>query len=115
MTLDAAIHDLPVVNLAFDDAGPQSPGSATLRQMYTYDHYRPVVDLGAARVAESLDALREGVHAYLEDRSRDAEGRRRLVEMQCGRVDGRASHRVAAALLAMLGIRLDEPNERPAP
>jgi hypothetical protein len=106
MTLDAAIHDLPVANLAFDDAGPASPGSAVLRRMYDYDHYRPAVELGAARVCESLDALRTEIRAYLDDRTRDAEGRRRLVRMQCGEVDGRASFRVASAVLEMLGIEL---------
>jgi len=109
MTLDAAIHDLPVVNLAFDDAGPQSAGSAVLRQMYAYDHYRPVVDLGAARVCESLDSLLAEIRATLANRARDQEGRRRLVEMQCGAVDGRASHRVAVAVMELLGIRPAEP------
>jgi hypothetical protein len=103
MTLDAAVHDLPVVNLAFDDQGP----SATLRQMYTYDHYRPVIELGAARVAGSLESLVDEIRSYLADRSRDREGRRRLLEAQCGAIDGRASARVAAALLDVVGIHLE--------
>lgn len=113
MTLDAAIHDLPVANLAFDDIGRQSPASAVLRQMYHYDHYRPVVDLRAARVCESLDELLGEIRATLADRARDGEGRRRLVEMQCGPIDGRASHRVAAAVLEMLDIRLADPAVAP--
>lgn len=109
MTLDACVLDLPVANLAFDDAGPQSPGSALLRQMYAYDHYRPAVELGAARVCDSLDQILAQLAEYIRNRARDAEGRRRLVEMQCGAVDGRAAWRVARAVLEMLGIALPAP------
>jgi len=112
MTLDAAVHDLPVANLAFDDVGPDSEASAALREMYTFDHYRPAVDLGAVRVCTSLADLTAAVSAYLEDRTRDAEGRRRLVEMQCGKIDGQASRRVASAVLETLGIQLEPPSVR---
>jgi hypothetical protein len=104
MTLDAAVHDLPVANVAFDDVGPHSEISAGLREMYTFDHYRPAVDLRAVRVCTSHEELLAQVRAYLADRARDAEGRRRLVEMQCGKVDGGAGRRVAAAVLEVLGI-----------
>lgn len=105
MTLDAAIHDLPVANVAFDDVGPGSEASSRLREMYTFDHYRPAIDLGAARLCTSHDELLDAITGYVEDRTKDAEGRRQLVEMQCGKIDGRAGWRVAAAVLEVLGIQ----------
>ena len=47
MTLDFALHDTPVVNLGFD----VDPTRNLAARYYRFDHYRPVVELGAARVA----------------------------------------------------------------
>jgi hypothetical protein len=48
--------------------------------------------------AELIAALR----AYLEDRTRDADGRRRIVERMCHVLDGRSAERVADAVLAQV-------------
>ena len=84
MTLDFAIHDKPVVNIAFDVASPPPHGRPLWEFFYRFEHYRPVVELGAARFARSPDELADHVNAYLEDPSLDREGRRKLVELEVG-------------------------------
>jgi hypothetical protein len=84
MTLDFAIHDKPVVNVAFDldDAGR---GEFLAGQLHTAcDHYRPVMELGAARIAHSVEELAAHVNAYLANPGLDQEGRRRFVELEVG-------------------------------
>ncbi|HEY9449634.1 MAG TPA: hypothetical protein VIQ60_07755 [Gemmatimonadaceae bacterium] len=82
MTLDFAIHDRPVVNIAFDVASPPWLGQPVWDVYYQYEHYRPVVELGAVRVARSADELATHVSAYLENPALDREARRRLVELE---------------------------------
>lgn len=104
VTLDFAIHDKPVVNLAYDMDGKLPFGMPIYEFHYLMDHYRPVVELGAARVARSPEELAAHVNAYLRDPSLDREGRRRLVELEVGVPVGQASARVVEALGRIAGV-----------
>ncbi|MEA2446831.1 MAG: hypothetical protein QOK47_468 [Actinomycetota bacterium] len=84
MTLDFAIHDKPVVNIAFDVASPPPLGVPIWDLYYRFEHYRPVVELGAARFARSPAELAEHINAYLADPKLDREGRARLVDLEVG-------------------------------
>ncbi len=76
MTLDFAIHDTPVVNLGFD----VDPSRNLTPRYYSFDHYRPVVEMGAARVARDPSHLAEIVSDYLADPSIDRDGRADFVD-----------------------------------
>ena len=52
-----------------------------------------------------MDDLVRELGAYLEDPTRDEEGRARAVEWICGPVDGHTHERTAAWILAKLGLR----------
>jgi len=91
MTLDYALHDRPVVNVAFDVAQPPVLGTPVWDLYYQYEHYRPVVELGAARFARSPEELATHVNAYLTDPALDREGRRRLATLQVGRPVGQSA------------------------
>jgi hypothetical protein len=43
MTLDFAIHDRPVVNVAFDVSDPPLRGIPVWDYYYQLEHYRPVI------------------------------------------------------------------------
>lgn len=104
MTLDFALRDKPVVNIAFDvDAGGRS---RPWLEYYSFDHYRPVVELGGARVARSPEELARHVNAYLADPSLDREGRRRLVELEVGAPVGTAAMGVVAAMREIAGVEV---------
>ncbi len=98
MTLDFAIHDKPVVNIAFDIASPPPFGKPLWDYYYQFEHYRPVVELGAARFARSPEELAGHVNAYLADSSLDRENRRRLVELEVSLPLGRSSQRILEVL-----------------
>jgi hypothetical protein len=82
MTLDFAIHDKPVVNIAFDVANPPMFGMPVWDYYYFFEHYRPVIQLGASRAARSPEDLAAFVNMYLENPTVDRHGRKKLVEMQ---------------------------------
>jgi hypothetical protein len=98
MTLDFAINDKPVVNIAFDVASPPPHGRPLWSHYYQFDHYRPVVDLKAARFARSAGELADHVNAYLENPELEREGRRRLVQMQLDGQCGQAAQHIADVL-----------------
>jgi hypothetical protein len=94
MTLDFAIHDKPVVNMAFDVTQPPVFGVPLWEYYYRFEHYRPVVQLKAARFARSRQELAAHVNAYLENPRLDEEGRRKLVELEVGEKSGCSSLRI---------------------
>jgi len=98
MTLDFAIHDRPVVNIAFDVADPPPKGKPLWDYYYHFEHYHPVVAIGAARFAHSRDELAEHVNAYLEDPSLDRGSRRKFVELEVGVPLGKSSECILKVL-----------------
>jgi hypothetical protein len=100
-TIEACIFDTPVVNVGFDNE-LDLPLPLSIRRYYTYEHYRPIVELGAARVAAGPEALIAEVRRYLSDPARDRAARRAVVESLCGLADARAGTRVAEHVLELL-------------
>jgi hypothetical protein len=99
MTLDFAIHDRPVVNVAFDVSDPPPDGRPPLWEYYyRFEHYRPVVEIGAARFARSADELAEHINSYLENPALDREARQRFVALEVGVPVGEASARIVETL-----------------
>ncbi|MBS1790726.1 MAG: hypothetical protein JST85_23615 [Acidobacteria bacterium] len=98
MTLDFAIHDRPVVNIAFDVAQPPIFGKSLWEFYYRFDHYRPIVEIGAARFARSRRELAEHINAYLENPSLDRDQRRQLVELEVAMPIGQASRNIIETL-----------------
>jgi hypothetical protein len=98
MTLDFAINDKPVVNIAFDAINPPRLGVPIWEHYYQFEHYRPVVQLGAARFARSPAELCQHINGYLADPAQDRESRRRLVQLEIGVPPGRSAAAVAETL-----------------
>jgi hypothetical protein len=98
MTLDFAIRNKPVINLAFDVSDPPVFGMPMWEYYQKWDHYRPVIELGAARFARTRDELAEHIDAYLDDPELDTEGRRHFVELEVGAPIGTSSKRIIRTL-----------------
>jgi len=101
MTLDFIIHDRPVVNIAFDAGEKPVHGTPLWEFFYRFEHYRPVVSLGAARFARSVEEMARHINDYLVDPSLDREARRKLVELEVGVAIGGSSCRIAEVLRAI--------------
>jgi len=114
IAVEAAIFDTPVVNVSFDGEAP-SPWERSARRYYRFTHYVNVTRHGAARVADTPDALVEEIGRYFVDPSRDREGRHRVALEQCQFLDGRSAERVARfvadELAAVCGTAVDADRE----
>lgn len=98
MTLDFAIRDKPVVNVGFDMAQERAYGLRAWELYSLLEHYRPVLELGAARVARSPEELVSHVNRYLTNPGLDREARRRLVELEVGSPFSGSSGRIVDVL-----------------
>ena len=115
ISIEAAIFDTPVVNIAFDDrAADAKPFLESPLRYYSYTHYQQIVRWGAVRIAKSASEMIDLVNAYLRDRSLDAAGRRRVVAEQCEFTDGRSAERIARAMARQLtGRDVEQPMAPP--
>jgi hypothetical protein len=101
MTLDFGLHDKPVVNVAFDVANPPYFGMPVYDFYYHYEHFLPVVEFHASRIARAAEQFPDFVNAYLEDPLLDHDGRKRLVNLHVEVVPGESSKAVVRALKHM--------------
>ena len=103
LTLDAAIFDRPVINVAFTTT-PEDPRASRVPYTHLGAHYKRIVERGAVRLVFTFDELIAAVDRYMRDPSSERGGRRAAVEAICGLVDGGAARRTADAVLAQAGI-----------
>ena len=103
LNLEASIFDRPIVNVAFDFDHKRPPGTKVARFNIHYDevqtHNQRVVHSGGASVAHSVDELIEQINRYLEAPTLHAEGRRRIVDRECGANLGHAGEAVGRTIL----------------
>jgi len=93
IAIDAAAVDTPMIGLGFD--GHRTlPYEQSVRRMFDFTHYRPLMQTGAIELALSADDLVRELKAYIADPSLRRDARRRVVEELLTFDDGRAHTRV---------------------
>ena len=97
LSIDAIIHDKPVILTLFD-ADHQLPWWQSARRGGDYLHLAKMTRLGGVQVAHSFSELEQAIGSYLGTPGRDADGRQRVRREEVGICDGMASVRVAEAL-----------------
>lgn len=103
MSLDAAICDTPVVCVDYTLA-PFEYFARHMHNFYDYDHYRPIAQSGAVRIARTSGELIRYIKAYLENPALDADARARLVRTMCGpKLDSTLSALAEAVREGLLG------------
>jgi hypothetical protein len=103
LSIDALIHDKPVVVTLFD-ADRELPWWQSARRIREFPHYRKLLAMGGVQAVGSYAQLADALNKYLQDQRHDRDGRARTVASQCGIVDGNASSRAADAILRILTI-----------
>ncbi|MFV1981733.1 MAG: CDP-glycerol glycerophosphotransferase family protein [Rhodothermia bacterium] len=96
LSIDAMIHDRPVVLTAFD-LGEELPWWQSASRGIKFTHNAKLVALKGLRVAGSFDELMTHLKAYIENPRLDEEGREASRRMECGPCDGQSVTRTADA------------------
>lgn len=108
--VEAAIFDLPIVNIAY---GKWRSTSLDLSIIDDWDHWRRVAESGGVFNARRSEDLIAGINRYLENRNAEAVGRRRIVDEQVPINRGNAGAAIAGHILGRLGLP-PEPKAKPS-
>lgn len=103
VSIEAAIFDTPVVNVVYDGYQNRDYYESATRN-YDFIHYRNIMKTRGVRLARSHEELVGYINQYLRDPSLDREGRRKIVEQQCYKLDGTAGERIARYILQQMDI-----------
>lgn len=99
--LESAILDRPIVAPPFDGHTVR-PLYRSIRRFRDFVHFQDVIRFGGMREAFSFPELKKILADYLADPSRDAAARAKMAAELCYRLDGKASKRVAEAVLSLV-------------
>jgi len=100
ITIDASAFDTPVVNVAYD--GYETLKHAdSCRRYYDYEHYVPIVNSGGVKIAYGNAEAVRFANDYLHDPKLDADGRKKIIDQQCYKMDGASGERIAEYLLSI--------------
>ncbi|MGH9947085.1 MAG: hypothetical protein ACRD6X_07805, partial [Pyrinomonadaceae bacterium] len=103
--LELCMFDKPVINVGYNP--PSVPdGELKYADYYEFDHYKPVVESGAVKVAGSLEEMRLMIGNLLARPETDRKCRHELIEKMFGStLDGNSGKRVAETLLNIANRR----------
>jgi hypothetical protein len=101
LSIDAVIHDKPVIVTLFD-ADQDLLWWQSARRIREFPHYRKLLAMGGVQPVATYAELEQEIDNYLRHPQRHAEGRSLTVTRQCGSIDGQASNRVAHSLLQIV-------------
>ena len=101
VTLDAAMFDTPIVNIAFDGYRKRKFFESNVRYFKT-THYGALVKTRGVKVAKNADELIKFINMYLDNPKLGREWRKRIVKEHCYKVDGRVGERIAKYILNFL-------------
>lgn len=98
MNIESAIFDKPVVNPAFD-GDHKLPPSLSVSRRYKYDHQLNINNTNGIKIAYSDEEFIQYLNDYLDDPKIDSDGRCKIVEEQCSKLDGLAGQRIAEFII----------------
>ena len=101
IAIDAAVFDKPVINIKFDTR-PFDPSNRKPSRFYETEHYSKLLATGGVRLVHNENELSFWIKNYLENPETNSKERRRIIEEQCWKHDGRAGFRIANFILNYL-------------
>lgn len=107
LNIEAALFDLPVVNVCFGEYGRQ--GAESLREHEpsigrTFTHIKRLIDYGASIEVFNYSELVDAVNRYLLHPEYERAARARVAEIEGGPNRGAAGEAVGEAVLTFLGL-----------
>lgn len=100
-TIEAAILDRPVVNVAFSTVEPELFKKFIIDSVYQH-HFKVIKDMGATYLATSPDDLIDGINMYLSNPNLHSKERQEVKEALVYKADGMAAERIHKAILGFL-------------
>ena len=90
----------PVINISFDLEPKEYLFS--VKRYYDFNHFKPVVETGATKLALSFNELIHFIVRYFNNPELENEERAQLRNTMCFQVDGQSSKRIVDAFIRQL-------------
>jgi hypothetical protein len=97
--IDAAVFDKPIINIKFRDYGENK---RNINKYYKMDHYKNLVATKGIRFVETDLELLIWINKYLTNPGLDRKFRKKIVNDQCWKLDGRSGKRAANFIISYL-------------
>lgn len=98
----------PVINVGYNPRGIDK-AVVDYARYYSFDHYRPLVESGAVRVAWSEDKMKSLLREALAFPDKDTSQRGTLIDRMFGKsLDGYVGERIAECLLELVRNRKEQ-------
>lgn len=115
VTVDAAIFDVPVVNLDFDPQ-PGAMDTELIRDInHRWNHFKPVAESGGVWLVKNFDEMACAVKNYLRSPALHHAARHWIVEYVCQHADGKCARRMACAIGNFAGLKSYDFENRMSP
>lgn len=101
ITIDAAIFDTPVINVAFDGA-KNLRFHKSCRRLYHYEHYKYMQDQGGVPLANSMDELLTYLKEHLADPNWGEKGRETIRADQVGIIKWNSGQKIGEFISKIL-------------
>ena len=100
LTIDAAVFNKPSIFIGFDvEPKPYHQG---LRRFHDMEYLQEIRKTGGVKLAESLDELVKYTNQYLINPRLDEEGRKKILQEYCWKLDAQSSQRLTDVLSSLL-------------
>ena len=106
ITIESCIFDTPVINIAFD-TDQDINSFKSVKRHFQYSHYMHLLNSNGVKIARSSDELLNNINDYLDDPGLDSDGRARIVESQCYKIDGQSSERLLKYIVDFVNEKID--------
>ncbi len=99
VSLELCMFNKPVINVGYNP--PSVPvDELSYADYYEFDHYKPVVESGAVRVASSVEEMESLIEEFVTNPQTDSNNRNALIDQMFGdTLDGRSGIRLAETLI----------------
>ena len=104
MAIEAAIFDLPVVNMAIRDMcqGDIKNTKQDIMIDYRQTHNQRVIQSGGCRTAFTMEELIDYINLYLSDPNEDSKGREYIYTHEAGPFPGHAGENIGNIIIQLL-------------
>jgi len=99
LVIDASIFDKPIITIGFDGWEDSVSFGNSVGRYLKDENMSKLLDISGTKVVKNAEELILWINKYLADSSVDKDGRERIVERQCWKLDGGAKHRIAEIVL----------------
>ena len=102
IAIDAVVFGKPVIFVAFDGYENRKYYEG-MERFLDYTHIRHIIESQGVSVARSQDEFMRLILEYLGGSSKGSAGRKRLVEIECFKLDGGSTQRLANEIISNIG------------